>query len=78
VQQHDRVGGDVRTHRYRITVSGSPDETAREAFEDFNIQAEDMSSVLAGDLDQAGLHGALNRIWVLGLELVEVRRVPGT
>jgi len=29
-----------------------------------------------GDLDQAALYGALNRISSLGLELVEVVRLP--
>jgi len=33
--------------------------------------------VLAGDLDQAALHGTLNRILSLGLELVELHRADG-
>jgi hypothetical protein len=70
-----RIGDDVRTYRYRITVSGGLDETGREVFEDFNIQAEGANSVLTADLDQAALYGALNRIRWLGLELVEVRRL---
>ena len=65
----------MRTYRYRITVSGGLDETGREVFEDFNIQAEGANSVLTADLDQAALYGALNRIRWLGLELVEVRRL---
>jgi hypothetical protein len=65
----------MRTYRYRITVSGGLGETGREAFGDFDIRPEGADTVLSGDLDQAALHGALDRIVQLGLELVEVRRL---
>ena len=65
----------MRTYRYRITVSDGLGETGREALGDFGIQPEGADTVLSGDLDQAALHGALDRIGQLGLELVEVRRL---
>jgi hypothetical protein len=69
--------GEVRIHRYRITIAGVLGETAGEWFEDFQIEPEGSSTALIGDLDQAGLYGALNRILALGLELVEVTRLDG-
>jgi hypothetical protein len=64
----------VRTHRYRITIAGYLGETFREAFTGFVIERNGPDTVLGGDLDQAALYGALNRILSLGLELVEVHR----
>ncbi len=64
----------MRTYRYRITIAGDLGEIMREAFMDFDIERNGPDTVLAGDLDQAALHGALNRILSLGLALVEVRR----
>jgi hypothetical protein len=66
----------VRRHRYRITVAGGLGEIGREAFADFRIEPNGRYTALIGDLDQAGLHGALNRILALGLELVELNRLP--
>jgi hypothetical protein len=65
----------VRTHRYRITISGGLGATGREAFSNFSIEFDGARTVLTGDLDQAGLYGALNRIQSLGLELVELSRL---
>ncbi len=67
--------GEVRIHRYRITVAGVLGETARAWFEDFRTESEGSNTALIADLDQAGLFGALNRILALGLELVEVTRL---
>ena len=67
--------GDVRAHRYRITISGNLGEIGREAFGDFRIESNGANTALVGDLDQAALYGALNRILTLGFELVEVTRV---
>jgi hypothetical protein len=65
----------VRTHRYRIIVSGGLGETVREAFGDLRIEPNGTDTVLIGDLDQAALFGTLNRILALGLELVELSRL---
>lgn len=70
----------MRTHRYGITIFGALDGADREEFADFRIERDRANTVLIGDLDQAALHGALNRIVARGLELVELRRlvtVPG-
>jgi hypothetical protein len=67
----------VPAHRYRITVSGALGEVGREVFGDFRVERDGANTVLTGDLDQAALYGMLDRILVLGLELVELRRLPG-
>ena len=65
----------MRTHRYRIIVSGALSEIGREAFGDFRIEANGTNTALIGNLDQAALYGTLNRIVSLGFELIELRRV---
>ena len=65
----------MRTHRYRITIFGRLGPVAREAFASFDITPDGLATGLAGELDQAALHGALNRIRALGLELVGVDRL---
>jgi hypothetical protein len=65
----------VRTHRYRIIVSGGLSEIGREAFGDFRIEANGTNTALIGNLDQAALYGTLNRILSLGFELIELRRL---
>jgi hypothetical protein len=67
--------GDVRAHRYRITISGKLGEIGREAFGDFRIESRGANTALTGDLDQAALYGALNRILTLGFDLLEVTRL---
>ena len=48
----------------------------RQAFEEFSIVSNDGHTSLIADLDQAALHGALIRIRSLGLELMELARIP--
>jgi len=66
----------VRTYSYLITIVGGLGEIGREAFGDFRIESNGINTVLAAELDQAALHGALNRIMALAFELVELRRLP--
>jgi hypothetical protein len=68
----------MRPHRYRIIVSGRLSESTREALEDLCLEFDGTNTGLTGELDQAALHGALNRIRVFGLELVAVNRLDGT
>lgn len=67
----------MRSYRYQITIQGGLGQTYRQAFEEFAIERDGIDTMLVGDLDQAALHGALNRIHSLGLELVELTRLEG-
>jgi hypothetical protein len=60
--------------RYEICVAGPWDQSVAAEFPDVDVAVEERSIVLSADLDQAALHGLLERIRVLGIELIEVRR----
>ena len=64
-------------HRYRIRVRGRLGETMLSAFPGLQARASGADTVLTGPLaDRAALHGVLAEIEALGLELLEVRRLP--
>jgi hypothetical protein len=63
--------------RYEIRIAGQLDEAAIAAFGDLDVSVHRAVTVVTGDFDQAALHGLLERIRLLGLDLVEARRVPG-
>jgi hypothetical protein len=60
---------------YEIRVAGSLGPAAEEAFGGLVIDSEPASTILGGELDQAALHGLINQVRALGLELVDIRRV---
>ena len=63
--------------RYEIRVRGALSDTLFEAFPSLERQVNAGETVLAGNLpDQAALFGVLALIEALGLELLDVRRVP--
>lgn len=67
----------VRRTSYEIHIKGRVSEQLLGAFEGMDATVKSGQTVLRGPvLDQAALHGLLDRIQALGLELVEVRRVP--
>jgi hypothetical protein len=66
----------VPTYRCRITVRGDLGRAARQAFEEFEIEFDGARTALTADLDQAALFSALNQVQSLGLELVELKRIP--
>jgi hypothetical protein len=63
---------------YEIRVRGRLSDSLMAAFEGMEASVEPVETVIHGPvLDQAALYGLLDRIQALGLELVEVRRLPG-
>jgi hypothetical protein len=64
-------------HRYQIRVRGRLGQTICSAFSALRARAEGGDTVLTGVLgNQAALYGVLAEAEALGLELVEVRRLP--
>jgi hypothetical protein len=62
---------------YEIRVRGRLTGSLVAAFEGMHASVEPVETVLHGPVeDQAALYGLLDRIQALGLELVEVRRLP--
>jgi hypothetical protein len=62
---------------YEIRVRGHLGQTMRTAFPELRARVEGDDTVLSGALpDQAAVYGVLSAMESLGLELMEVRRVP--
>jgi hypothetical protein len=64
---------------YELRIRGRLSSTLIHEFEELSLGAsvEPVETVLAGPVeDQAALHGLIRRIEALGLELIEVRRLP--
>jgi hypothetical protein len=69
--------GDVADGAYVITVRGVAGPWVRGAFDDTEVSVAGDTTVLRrAGADQAALHGLLNRIQDLGLEIVDVHREP--
>jgi hypothetical protein len=61
---------------YEIRIKGRLSDSLSGAFEDFTATVRPAETVMRGELrDQSELHGVLERIQSLGLELIEVRRI---
>jgi hypothetical protein len=72
----ERVG--ATTARYEIHIKGRVGGELAATFEGLVAEVLPVETVLHGEIrDQAELHGLLDRVQSLGLELVEVRRLPG-
>jgi hypothetical protein len=64
------------SENYEIRVRGRLGKRALSSLDDFVAEAEPAETVLRGTVvDQSALHGLLDQIQGLGLELVEVRRL---
>jgi len=65
--------------RYEFRIKGRLSDSLCNAFRDFSSAIEPAETVLRGELrDQSELHGVLERIGSLALELVELRNLEPT
>jgi hypothetical protein len=70
--------GGVGAAGYRLVVSGDLDDRFAVLFDGFRLERRDRATALIGDrVDQSALHGALERIRDLGLEIISVERLDG-
>ena len=73
----EQAGNAVPPSSYEIRVRGRITKSSQAAFDDLAVTVSPVETVLRGAaIDQAALYGILERIQALGLELVEVRRLP--
>jgi hypothetical protein len=78
-EQVTRTRNEPPPYRYRIRVRGRLGATICCAFPALQARASGGDTVLTGPLpDRAALYGVLAEIEALGLELLEVRRLPPT
>ena len=64
------------TQTYELAFRGEPGPVTRAAFPEFELRCEKGMTVFQGMfVDQAGLHGVIDRVNSLGLELVDVRLI---
>jgi hypothetical protein len=63
--------------KYEFRIRGRLSEPLLERFDSLQSDIERVDTVLHGSVrDQAELHGIIERVQSLGLELIEVRRLP--
>jgi len=60
---------------YEIRIAGRIDETTLSSFAGLAVRLRDDDTIVTGQFDQAALHGMLELIRSLGLDLLEARRV---
>ncbi len=61
---------------YEIRVSGAVPDSVLTEIDAAHVVVEPVQTVLRGPVaDQAALHGIINRLQRLGLDLIEVRRI---
>ena len=61
---------------YEIRIADQLDEATLTSFAGLDVTVRAGVTVITGQFDQAALHGMLEMIRSLGLDLEEVRRVP--
>jgi hypothetical protein len=68
---------DSQPQRYQVRVRGRLGETIRCAFPDLQARTRGGDTILMGVFaDQAALYGVLAELEALGIDLIEVRRLP--
>jgi hypothetical protein len=63
--------------KYEFRIRGRLSQPVLESFDSLQSDIERVETILHGPVrDQAELHGIIERVQALGLELIEVRRLP--
>jgi hypothetical protein len=63
--------------KYEFRIGGRLSESLLERFDSLQSDIGRVETILHGPVrDQAELHGIIERVQSLGLELIEVRRLP--
>jgi hypothetical protein len=62
---------------YELRLAGTIGPAAREAFSHLAIESYGHSTVLSGDMDEAGLYMVLERIRAFGIDLVDIHSHAG-
>ena len=69
----------MSTLEYEISVSGELPAAVLDEVEGFSVDVVPVRTIMRGPVaDQAALHGIINRLQGLGLDLIEVRRIGET
>jgi hypothetical protein len=63
---------------YEIRLAGRVDKTTLAMFAGLPVSFRDETTVITGQFDQAALHGMLEMIRSLGLDLLEARRIDAS
>ena len=64
-----------RSTKYSIRIQGHIGERRLRSFEGLEVsQTPEGETVISGVMDQSALHGVLNRIRDLGLEILSIQR----
>jgi hypothetical protein len=63
--------------KYEFRIRGRLSQPVLESFDSLQSDIERVETILHGPVrDQAELHGIIERVQALGLELIEIRRLP--
>lgn len=72
-----RAIGDHELRRYEILVRGPLGPTIMQAFPTLAASRSGQDTALSGSLaDQCALYGVIHQLEALGLQLLEIRRLP--
>ena len=64
--------------RYEVRLRHRPGHRVADCFPDCEVATAGQVLVVGGEFDQSALHGLLQRIRVLHLELLDLRRTRGS
>ena len=74
---NDRATGGREPRRYEVRVRGPLGPTIMQAFPTLTASRSGHDTLLTGSLaDQSALYGVIHELEALGLQLLEIRRLP--